>query len=92
MEQESSEKENTNTGKGVKRWPIESQEEPISVIREETEEELKAATDQVRPVTSKGRLQTHFPQQSRPSSSKKLPDRAALAPQDQVVQEPAPEK
>lgn len=73
MEQESSEKENTNTGKAVKRWPIESQEEPISVIREETEEELKAATDQVRPVTSKGRLQTHFPQQSRPSSSKKLP-------------------
>ncbi|XP_011427896.3 leucine-rich repeat-containing protein 74A isoform X2 [Magallana gigas] len=73
MEQESSEKENTNTGKAVKRWPIESQEEPISVIREETEEELKAATDQVRPVTSKGRLQTHFPQQSRPSSSKKYP-------------------
>lgn len=73
MDQESSEKENTNTGKAVKRWPIESQEEPISVIREETEEELKAATDQVRPVTSKGRLQTHFPQQSRPSSSKKYP-------------------
>lgn len=73
MEQESSEKESTNTGKAVKRWPIESQEEPISVIREETEEELKAATDHVRPVTSKGRLQTHFPQQSRPSSSKKYP-------------------
>lgn len=68
-----SEKESTNTGKAVKRWPIESQEEPISVIREETEEELKAATDHVRPVTSKGRLQTHFPQQSRPSSSKKYP-------------------
>lgn len=68
-----SEKDSTNTGKAVKRWPIESQEEPISVIREETEEELKAATDHVRPVTSKGRLQTHFPQQSRPSSSKKYP-------------------
>lgn len=73
MEQELSEKDSTNTGKAVKRWPIESQEEPISVIREETEEELKAATDHVRPVTSKGRLQTHFPQQSRPSSSKKYP-------------------
>lgn len=68
-----SEKDSTNTGKAVKRWPIESQEEPISVIREETEEELKAATDHVRPVTSKGRLQTNFPQQSRPSSSKKYP-------------------
>ena len=52
-----------------KRWTIESQEEPISVIREETEEELKAVEAVNRPYTSSGRLQTHFPQQSRPSTS-----------------------
>ncbi|KAK3084483.1 hypothetical protein FSP39_014275 [Pinctada imbricata] len=52
-----------------RRWQIESQEEPISVIREETEEELKQVEAQNRPVTSNGRLQTHYPQLSRPGTS-----------------------
>ncbi|XP_048734909.1 leucine-rich repeat-containing protein 74A-like isoform X2 [Ostrea edulis] len=68
MEQESTEKDIEHTN-AVRRRLLESQEEPISVIREETEEELKA-NDVTRPLTSKGRLQTHFPQQSRPLSSK----------------------
>ncbi|XP_078336521.1 uncharacterized protein LOC111138432 isoform X1 [Crassostrea virginica] len=66
-----SDQDSLGTGKVSRRWPIESQEEPISVIREETEEELKADTDHTRPLTSKGRLQTHFPPKSRPTSSQR---------------------
>lgn len=68
---DTADQDSLGTGKVSRRWPIESQEEPISVIREETEEELKADTDHTRPLTSKGRLQTHFPPKSRPTSSQR---------------------